>query len=70
MATLYVDNVPHTVVREIPRRDSDHGFQRIVLARPGQAPSMEVSVPYNWYWQRRPERVYTSGEWFSWKEEQ
>lgn len=60
MTTLYVDGVPHTVVREIPRTMADHSFQRIVLAKDG-VPCRQVSVPAQWYERRKPGTVATGG---------
>ncbi len=60
MTTLYVDGVPHTVVREIPRTMADHGFQRIVLAKDG-VPCRQVSVPAGWYERRMRAGVITGG---------
>lgn len=61
MSTLYVDGVPHTVVREIPRTMADHGFRRIVLAKKDGVPCMQVSVPAQWYERRKPEPIVTGG---------
>lgn len=58
--TLYVDGVPHTVVREIPRTMADHGFQRIVLAKDG-VPCRQVSVPAQWYERRKTGTIVTGG---------
>lgn len=60
MTTLYVDGVPHTVVREIPRTMADHSFQRIVLAKDG-VPCRQVSVPAQWYGRRKPGTIVTGG---------
>lgn len=65
MTTLYVDGVPHTVVREIPRTTADHGFQRIVLAKDG-VPCRQVSVPAQWYERRKPGTIVTGGARLSW----
>lgn len=65
MTTLYVDGVPHTVVREIPRTMADHSFQRIVLAKDG-VPCRQVSVPAQWYEERWTGVVTTSGARLSW----
>ncbi|GEM_PF-6558604 len=65
MTTLYVDGVPHTVVREIPRTMADHGFQRIVLAKDG-VPCRQVSVPAQWYGERWKMVVTTGGARLSW----
>lgn len=65
MTTLYVDGVPHTVVREIPRTMADHSFQRIVLAKDG-VPCRQVSVPAQWYEERRKMVATTGGARLSW----
>lgn len=61
MTTLYVDGVPHTVVREIPRTMADHGFQRIELAKEDGVPCRQVSVPAQWYERRMCVGVITGG---------
>ncbi|MBU0564904.1 MAG: hypothetical protein KJ890_15550 [Gammaproteobacteria bacterium] len=64
--TLYVDGVAHTVVREIPRTMADPGFQRVVLAKEGEPPSIEISIPATWYRERWKMVVTTGGARLSW----
>lgn len=67
MTTLYVDGVPHTVVREIHRTMADHGFQRIVLAKEDGVPYMQISVPAQWYQRRMRAGVITGGSHLSFR---